>query len=118
MSNGNWREKRSMRPLGDILAQSGQDSGLAGLLARAEQLARLDAMLVELLEPGLAPHVRVANVRDDCLVLVTPVAPIATRLRLLAPTLLEQFRARGVQAFHRIETTVAPLPPQVMQREP
>ena len=107
-----------MRPLGDILAQPASGGGLGKLLARAEQLARLDALLAELLEPGLAPHVRVANVRDGCLVLVTPVAPIATRLRMLAPTLLEQFRERGVTVFSRIETTVAPLPAHVMRREP
>ena len=108
-----------MRPIGDYLqggTGSEQTGSLGKLLARAQQLARLDALLAELLDPALAPHVRVANVRDDCLLLVTPVAPIATRMRMLEQDLLQQFHARGVKAFHSIQTTVAPLPAHLMKR--
>jgi hypothetical protein len=123
MSNGNWRERRSSRPISDYLqAGSGTNNqaagGLGTLLARAQLLSRLDAVLAELLDPALAPHVRVANVRDHKLVLVTPVAPIATRIRLLAPELLQQFQARDIKLFSSIETTVAPLPAHLMRREP
>jgi hypothetical protein len=123
MSSSGWKEKRWSRPVREHLDDQqgsqqagGGRGGLAKLLARAEQLARLETLLDELVDPALARHVRVANVRDGRLILVTPVAPIATRLRLEAPRLLEGFREHGIEFFDRIETRVAPFPPHLLRK--
>lgn len=119
MNNDPWREKRSARPLGDYLDKSEQRSGhFQQILARAQQLARLEGLVLELLDPSLAPHVRLANVRDDLLILVTPVAPIATRLRLVEGELLQGLKEHGVKRFTRVQIRVAPLPVALMQARP
>ena len=93
---------------------SGDDRGLAGLLARAQQLDRLDRALATHLDERYAPHVRVANVRNGVLVLATPVAPIATRLRMEAPALLEALRAAHGGTLASLEVRVTPdLPARV-----
>ncbi|KAA9129732.1 DUF721 domain-containing protein [Marinihelvus fidelis] len=101
-----WKEKRLARPVAELMAKPG--SGLAGLLQRAEALARVDAVVRDLLPPSLAPHVRVANVRDGKLILCTPVAAIATRLRMEGPGLLEQLRDHGVTGVAALEVLITP----------
>lgn len=93
---------------------SGDDRGLAGLLARAQQLERLDRALAARLDERYAPHVRVANVRNGVLILATPVAPIATRLRMEAPALLEALRNAYPGTLNSLEIRVTPdLPARV-----
>lgn len=101
-----WHEKRPARPVGELLGKPGK--GLDGLLARAGALADLDTAVRGLLDPKLAPHVRVANVRDGKLILCTPVAAIATRLRMEADGLLQALADRGVEGVGAIEVLVTP----------
>ncbi|MEM1412494.1 MAG: DUF721 domain-containing protein [Pseudomonadota bacterium] len=82
--------------------------GLGGLLARAQQLDQLDRAVAAHLGPKLAPHVRVANVRQGTLILMTPVAPIATRLRMEASTLLARLKASYPDTFNGLEVRVTP----------
>ena len=117
MNPSDWKEKRWSRPVGELMSDDqAAGAALPRLLARARQLARLESVLDEILDPALARHVRVANVRDGRLILVTPVAPIATRLRLETPRLLNRFRARGIDFFDTIETRVAPIPPHLLKK--
>lgn len=101
-----WKEKRLARPVSELMDKPG--SGLAGLLQRAEALAKVDAAVRDLLPGNLAPHVRVANVRDGKLILCTPVAAIATRLRMESPTLLEQLAEHGVSGIGQLEVLITP----------
>ncbi len=87
---------------------SGDDRGLAGLLARAQQLERLDRALAARLDERYVAHVRVANVRNGVLILATPVAPIATRLRMEAPSLLEALRHAYPGTLTSLEIRVTP----------
>lgn len=91
----------------DQIAHSG-GGGLSGLLARARRLQRMDQALEAELDPRIAPHVRVANVRDGALVLATPVAPIAQRLKMEAPRLLAAMQRGFPGAFERLEVMVTP----------
>lgn len=87
--------------------------GLGDLLNRARHLEAMDRTLASELDPRHAPHVRVANVRDRALILATPVAPIATRLRMEAPRLLQILQKSFPGEFDRLEIKVTPdLPPR------
>ncbi len=106
MSGTHWKAKRLARPVSELMDKPG--SGLAGLLQRAEALAKVDAVVRDLLPGNLAPHVRVANVRDGKLILCTPVAAIATRLRMEAPQLLARLRSHGVADIGSLEVLITP----------
>lgn len=105
--NGDTR-KRDARPRAATEIAGADTRGLGTLLLRARRLEQLDQALERELDPRHAPHVRVANVRDGALILATPVAPIATRLRMEAPRLLEALRGRLPADVDRIEVRITP----------
>ena len=63
---------------------------LAGLLQRVRQLKALEAQIRSWLPETLAPHVSLATIRDDTLVLTVGSAVWATRLRFEVPGLLAE----------------------------
>jgi hypothetical protein len=102
-------EKASQR-LSDILTDQGasQDSSLGGLLRRAAMLAQLQNVLTGALHPDLARNLRVANVRDQRLILITPSPAWATRLRMQSRQLLGVLRRAGLTGVDRVEVRVVP----------
>lgn len=84
-------------------------SGFPGTLARARRLQELETLVKGLLGPEFTGEVRVANLRGATLVLVTPSAAIAARLRMEANDLASTLRARGADDIERIELRIAPL---------
>lgn len=100
--------KRKAAPRAATEIAGADTRGLGALLLRARRLERLDQALERALDPRHAPHVRVANVRDGALILATPVAPIATRLRMEAPRLLEALRGQLPAEVSRLEVRVTP----------
>ncbi len=110
--NGKPRVLKVSKPrqVGDLI-KAGK-SGFAGTLARAKKLQSLEARLHNCLQPDLANRVRVANLKQESLILVTPSAAIAARLRLEAPELARAMRAAGAVGISEIEVRVAPLPDQ------
>lgn len=83
---------------------------LGGLLRRAQALLQLERLLQDAVDPSLADHFKVANVHRKRLVLLTPGAAWATRLRMQAPQWLDLLRQAGVRDVEDIEVRVAPLP--------
>lgn len=65
------------------------DSTLSALLRRARELSSLETLVRSWLPPALAPHVRVAALREGTLVLAVDSAAWATRLRYEIPRLVE-----------------------------
>ncbi len=63
-------------------------SGLKRLTLQAERLSALDKMLNERLPSALAAHVRLATIRDGCLVLLADSPVWATQLRHHTPAIL------------------------------
>ncbi len=100
------------RPVTEI---AGSDArGLARLLGRARYLDRMDRVLAAELDPRHAPHVRVANLRQGILVLATPVAPIAQRIRMETPRLLSAMQAACPGEIQSLEVKITPdLPPRI-----
>ena len=94
---------------------AGSDSrGLARLLGRAKHLDRMDRVMAKELDPRHAPHVRVANLRQGVLVLATPVAPIAQRIRMETPRLLAAMQQAFPGECDSLEVVITPdLPPRI-----
>jgi len=67
---------------------------LQKILQKAEEIAALDTCLSEFLEPELAKHCAVANLRENCLIIVCDSATWATHLRYATPDLLQQLRRK------------------------
>ena len=86
---------------------------LGPLIRRARHLERVNRTLRGLLDPGLAEHCRVANVDRYTLVLQTDSSAWASRLRYLAPAILEKLAKKlGWKEVTHTKVLVRPeLPP-------
>jgi hypothetical protein len=84
-------------------------STLGKLLAVARELDRLDRKLATLLDPSMVSSVQVAALRDHCLLLATPSAALATRLRLDSGHLVKALHAAGEKNIREIAIRVAPV---------
>jgi hypothetical protein len=85
------------------------DSSLSNLLERAGYLMQLETLLTGLLDPDLAAQFQVAAVRKNRLILISPSASWATRLRMQAPRLISSLHAAGTRQIEHIDIRVAPL---------
>lgn len=109
-------DDRPLRPLDQLLTNP---EGLGDVLARAQQLARLEPRIKAALPPALAPHCALANVRGDTLVLSVRATVFAARIRLLTPQILEAARALGLalsQVKIRVGYVPSPPPPPAPPR--
>lgn len=72
-------------------------------------LAKISSWVNQALEPKLRPHIQVANVNQDRLILLTSTGVWATALRFRTPELLEKLRAYPELAhINKIESIVRP----------
>jgi hypothetical protein len=85
------------------------DSSLSNLLERASYLMQLETLLTGLLDSDLAAQFQVAAARKNRLILISPNASWATRLRMQAPRLISSLHAAGVRQIEYIDIRVAPL---------
>ncbi|MDX1460822.1 MAG: DciA family protein [Xanthomonadales bacterium] len=76
----------------------------------AREIDRLNTQLAAVLEPGTGALVQVASIRYDTVVLVTPSAALATRLKLDPAPLLAHLSHKSGRSFSKLEVRVAPLP--------
>ena len=90
------------------------DSSLSNLLGRASYLMQLETLLTALLDSSLAAQFQVAAARKNRLILISPSASWATRLRMQAPRLIRSLHAAGVRQIEHIDIRVAPLARQVL----
>jgi hypothetical protein len=67
-------------------------SALEQIVQRGKQLRRFSSLIQEKLGPELESHCRVANIRNNTLVLVVASTSWATRLRYQIPGLLQRFQ--------------------------
>lgn len=107
MSSNRTKGGVSPQPVSRLLS-SGK-SGLGQLLSQARQLEQLDRHLATLVDKEIAPLVQVAALRDDCLVLVTPSAALATRLRMDSDSLVRSMAAACRRPISNLKVRVAPL---------
>jgi hypothetical protein len=97
--------------VGDLISGPGTDAAknLGAFYHHARLLAGLDSLLSGHLGPDLANHVQVANLRQEQLILLTPSASVATRLKVQAAELLDFLHISGHSQIRRLEVRVAPL---------
>ncbi len=85
------------------------DSSLGNLLERASYLMQLENLLSGLLDSDLAAQFQVAATRKNRLILISPSASWATRLRMQAPHVIRSLQAMGIRQIEHIDIRVAPL---------
>jgi hypothetical protein len=85
------------------------DFSLSNLLERARYLMQLETLLTGLLDSDLAAQFQVAAARKNRLILISPSASWATRLRMQAPRLISSLHAAGARQIEHIDIRVAPL---------
>ena len=85
------------------------DSSLSNLLDRASYLMQIETLLTGLLDSDLAAQFQVAAARKNRLILISPSASWATRLRMQAPRLISSLHAAGARQIEHIDIRVAPL---------
>lgn len=93
-----------------VLASS--KGGLDRIIARAQWLDALDAHLRRSLPPALAGHCRIANVREDALIVLADSPTWRTAVQIHGDTLLNVARAAGLDLRKLIVkvSATAPLP--------
>ena len=93
--------------VGDLLADS--NTTFASLLQQARRLARIESLLATHTGKDLAAQFQVAAQRQDRLVLLTPSATWATRLRMQSGQMLEFLHSAGFANIKYIDIRIAPL---------
>jgi hypothetical protein len=102
---------KTTRRVGEFLTNTGSDTGsrFGNLMQRAAYLMQLESLLSSLVEPDLVAQFQVAAVRKNRLILISPTASWATRLRMQAPQLVGALHAAGLTSIEHIDIRVAPL---------
>ena len=98
---------KTLHSVDEVLSDAG--SSLGRLIRHARQMAYLESLLRDHVDPELADHFQVATARQNRLILVTPTAAWATRLRMHAPRLVTALQSAGPSAIEHIDIRVAPL---------
>jgi len=80
------------------------NAGLANVIQRSKELQKLTKTLKSLVDEPLSEHIYVANIRDKTLVIGTDSAVWHTRIKYLAPVILEQIReVPGLERLQQVE---------------
>jgi hypothetical protein len=93
--------------VGQVISDTGDT--LSAVLRHARSLAEMESLLAEYSGSQTAAQFQVAAMREDRLVLLTPTAAWATRLRMQAEQMLRFLQASGYGQLRRIDVRVAPL---------
>ena len=93
--------------VGHVLNNAG--SGLSQVIRRAKELNKLTKKLKTMVDAPLCEHIYVANIRDNTLVIGTDSAVWHTRVKYLAPVILEQIQQiQGLEQIRNIKFRVQP----------
>lgn len=80
------------------------------ILQRVKELRNLTRELHSMVDTPLNQHIFVANIRDNTLIIGTDSAVWHTRIKYLAPMILDHMRSKqGLEKLQRIEFRVQPV---------
>lgn len=103
-------------PIGKMLNST--SGGFADVLNRAKQLRKLTLQLQKMVDAPLSDHLFVANIRDKILIIGTDSAVWHTRVKYLAPMILDQMKQiNGLEKLQQIEFRVQPTNSHLMQSQ-
>lgn len=88
-------------------------TSLGKLLQRANLLMKVEHLIADFLEPGIAAHFQVGTIRENRLILISPSASWATMLRMEAPAIIKFLHLSGYTQIEHIDIRVAPLVQQL-----
>jgi len=95
------------RSVGHLLNNA--NTGLAKVIDRAKELKKLTTQLKSMVDAPLSDHIYVANIRGTTLIIGTDSAAWHTRIKYLAPMILEQMRQLpDMDRLQQIEFRVQP----------
>jgi len=103
---GQSRLKSAPLSINELLSES--EGSFGKVLQRARALDRLNRRVARLLDDDLARHCQLANVREGRLIFACNSPACATRLRLQAPSLLQQLHDAGLEDIEAIEVKMIP----------
>lgn len=94
-----------------------RDGKLQSLLERALYFEALSRILREILDPALAEHITLANLRSDTAIVAADTPAWLTKIRYQAPAILQQLKRQpGLETINKVQFKVLPLDqPQVSQ---
>ena len=106
-----------IKPVSKLLASSKGD--LKSLLEHAHYLQALTQLLRDAIDPILAEHITVANVREDTAIVTADSPAWLTKIRYLAPTILSTLKHQSnLSALKKIQFKVQlPVDPVVSNHE-
>lgn len=84
-------------------------ASLGKLLQRANLLIKVEQLISDYLEPGMAAHFQAGAIRENRLILISPSSSWATRLRMEAPGIIEHLHISGYTRIEHVDIRVAPL---------
>jgi hypothetical protein len=117
MSDSSKKTGRGFKSVQTLMQN--RNPGFGQLLAHARVLNRIDQKLASILDPALSPHCQVAELRNQCLILVCSNATFATRIRMISQQLLDTLREEGESGIEHMEIRIAPVNrPQPEVRKP
>jgi hypothetical protein len=103
------------RSVGHLLNNA--NAGLAKVIQRSKELKKLTNTLKNLVDSPLSEHIYVANIRDKTLVIGTDSAVWHTRIKYLAPVILEQIRqVPGLERLQQVEFKIQHLFSEAIRR--
>lgn len=89
------------------LFESGTSS-FRQIINHVYELQAINQLLHTLIEPTLAEHCQVANMRDNSLILQTDSSVWAMKLRYQFPDILQKLRESGLRRLNKIECYIQP----------
>ena len=106
--SGNQYKRPGARTVNAILGSRGGQVGK--LLSQARAMSALEQQLARLLDAGMADLVRVATIRNGTLVLVTPSAALASRLKMDQASILKSLNSAAGLRLSSLQVRTAPIP--------
>lgn len=107
------QSKKTMLRVNEVFSRP--NTKLESLIQHAGFLMQLETQIRGLLDPDIAAQFQVAAARKNRLILISPTAAWATRIRMHAPQLINSLHAAGVTSVEHIDIRVAPLVHQEKQ---
>lgn len=92
-------QKPAVQSIANLLQPTGRD--LQTVLSKVKAINTLNEMVRGLLEEGLRKYCRVGNLSNGILVLLVDNSAVATQMRYVVPSLLQQLR--GTKALRHIK---------------
>ncbi|QFU03731.1 hypothetical protein FIU82_01700 [Pseudoalteromonas sp. THAF3] len=104
------KDRYAPKQLDEVLGQLSPRMGsrIASYSAKSQQLSQQQTVLREVIGENLAKKCRVANIRDDALIIEAQSATIALKLNYVKMDILSAFRQQGLAQLCQVKIQTSP----------